>query len=51
MHALASIPRATYPISPTVRRLQVANNRYLLFGRTNACRLSDPRFDDRFLSS
>ncbi|EFN57530.1 hypothetical protein CHLNCDRAFT_143135 [Chlorella variabilis] len=30
---------------------QVANNRYLLFGRTNACRLSDPRFDDRFLSS
>lgn len=29
----------------------VANNRYNLFGRTQSCRLSDPRFDDRFLST
>lgn len=28
----------------------VANNRYLIFGRTATCRLSDDRFADRFLS-
>lgn len=28
----------------------VASNRYRLFGRTPACRLSDPSFEDRFLS-
>jgi predicted DCC family thiol-disulfide oxidoreductase YuxK len=30
---------------------QVANNRYNLFGRTPSCRLSDPRFEERFLST
>ncbi|KAL4425540.1 hypothetical protein ABPG75_009556 [Micractinium tetrahymenae] len=29
---------------------QVADNRYSFFGRTSACRLSDPRFDERFVS-
>ncbi|KAL4426672.1 hypothetical protein ABPG77_004728 [Micractinium sp. CCAP 211/92] len=29
---------------------QVADNRYSIFGRTSACRLSDPRFEDRFVS-
>ncbi|OAE25664.1 hypothetical protein AXG93_4368s1240 [Marchantia polymorpha subsp. ruderalis] len=30
---------------------QVADNRYSVFGRTIACRLSDSRFEERFLSS
>lgn len=30
---------------------QVANNRYNLFGRTPSCRLSDTRFEERFLST
>lgn len=30
---------------------QVAANRYNLFGRTDSCRLSDPRFEERFISS
>ncbi|PSC76509.1 DCC family chloroplastic [Micractinium conductrix] len=29
---------------------QIADNRYSLFGRTSACRLSDPRFEERFVS-
>lgn len=29
---------------------QVADNRYSLFGRTQACRLGDPRVDDRFIA-
>ena len=28
----------------------VANNRYTLFGRTPSCRLSEPRFAERFLA-
>lgn len=28
----------------------VADNRYNFFGRTSACRLSDPRFEERFIS-
>lgn len=28
----------------------VADNRYNLFGRTASCRLSDPRFEERFVS-
>lgn len=27
----------------------VANNRYSFFGRTESCRLSEPRFAERFL--
>ncbi|KAG6545258.1 hypothetical protein Mapa_013371 [Marchantia paleacea] len=30
---------------------QVADNRYSVFGRTIACRLSDSRFEERFVSS
>lgn len=29
----------------------VADNRYSFFGRTPSCRLSDPRFEERFISS
>jgi predicted DCC family thiol-disulfide oxidoreductase YuxK len=28
----------------------VAENRYLVFGRTESCRLSDDRFTDRFVN-
>lgn len=28
----------------------VADNRYSFFGRTTSCRLSDPRFEERFIS-
>eukprot|EP00192_Tetraselmis_astigmatica_P018340 CAMPEP_0117649050 /NCGR_PEP_ID=MMETSP0804-20121206/752_1 /TAXON_ID=1074897 /ORGANISM="Tetraselmis astigmatica, Strain CCMP880" /LENGTH=227 /DNA_ID=CAMNT_0005454735 /DNA_START=36 /DNA_END=719 /DNA_ORIENTATION=+ len=28
----------------------VAANRYMVFGRTESCRLSDPRFEDRFVN-
>lgn len=28
----------------------IASNRYLVFGRTESCRLSDERFADRFVS-
>lgn len=44
--ALLPVPR---PIRDVVYD-QVANNRYLLFGRTPSCRLSDPSFADRFVS-
>mmetsp|Transcript_37828 Transcript_37828/g.76484 ORF Transcript_37828/g.76484 Transcript_37828/m.76484 type:complete len:197 (-) Transcript_37828:360-950(-) len=29
---------------------QVANNRYNLFGKSNSCRVSDERFDSRFIA-
>lgn len=46
---LASAPLLTVP--PTAPRPpQIADNRYSLFGRTSACRLSDPRFEERFVS-
>eukprot|EP00775_Hariotina_reticulata_P013275 gene13275-13406_t len=30
---------------------QVANNRYVLFGKQHSCRVSDARFDERFLGA
>lgn len=45
----ASVPRCIL-LAPIVLCLQVADNRYSIFGRTSACRLSDPRFEDRFVS-
>lgn len=44
--ALGALPR---PVRDTFYDC-VADNRYNLFGRTASCRLSDPRFEERFVS-
>ena len=50
-NARAAAGEASAEILWLRRPAQVAANRYNLFGRTDSCRLSDPRFEERFISS
>lgn len=44
-------PTASVCVCASIRFVQVANNRYNLFGKTNTCRVSSDDFQDRFLGA